>query len=544
MTARLAPLPETPVAQTAALPSAPTTAPADDLGLRLDRAARTPLYRQIERGVRGAITAGTLPVGSRLPPERTLAAALGVDRTTVVGAYRELAAAGLVAAHVGRGTTVAAVPGGGERGAGGEFAPPSLPAPHPAPLLWGQRFAARPDEDPLLGDLGALAARPDVVSFVAGVPAPESYPTGAFRTLLDEALGAGGEGLLQYCPPEGYGPLREAIAARLAGRGAPVGAGRVLVCAGSQQGLYLLARALIEPGDVVAVEAPTYLGALQVFRAAGARLVTIPADRDGLDPDRLGELLARRPVKLIYALPTFQNPTGVTLSLARRERLLALARRHAVPVIEDDPYGELRYDGAEIPSLLALDPGPDSPVVYLSTFSKVLFPGFRLGFVAAPPPVVERLAWEKTLVDLDSNPLAQWAVAEYLGRGLLDAHLAAVRRVYPARRDALAAALTREAAEHLTWRLPEGGFYLWARLAAGLRAREVLAEGAAAGVAFVPGDLFHADGGGRDALRLAFSALPPDRLADGAARLGAALRAVAARRPARGRPVATPARIV
>ena len=526
------------------LPITPTARSASDLdphdpalGLRLDRASGVPLYRQIADALWGGVAGGVLPAGTRLPPERSLAAALGVDRTTVVAAYRELAAAGLIEAHVGRGTTVVGPP---------PVAPAAGVAPA-RPLAWGQLFAAPTavEDDPVLAELAVLPDRPDVVSFAAGVPAPEHYPIAEIRALLDEALGAGGEGLLQYCPPEGYGPLREAIAARLAARGARVGADRVLVCAGSQQGLYLLARALVEPGDAVAVEAPTYHGALQVFRAVGARLVPLPADRDGLDPDRLDDLLGRRTVKLIYVLPTFQNPTGATLALDRRQRLLAAARRHGVPLVEDDPYGELRYDGTPLPPLLALDPSAGGPVVHLSTFSKTLFPGFRLGYVVAPPPVIERLAWVKALVDLDSNPLAQWAVAEYLGRGGFDAHLARVRRVYPARRDALAAALAREAGDALTWRLPEGGFYLWARLAGGLRAREVLAEAIPSGVAFVPGDLFHADGGGRDGMRLAFSGLPPDRLAEGARRLGVAIAAVAARRAAaRGRAPAAPTRIV
>ncbi len=512
-----------------------------DLGLRLDRSSRTPLYRQIEGGVREAVAAGRLIAGARLPPERTLAAALGVDRTTVVAAYRELAADGLVHAHVGRGTTVAAgmerfpVQGRSDLRAGGAG----------RPLDWPQLFAPMVEDDPALADIAALAGREEVISFVAGVPAAETYPTRTFRSLLAEALGPGGEGLLQYCPPEGYGPLREAIAARMARLGMPVPPNRVFICGGSQQGLYLLARAFIEPGDTVAVEAPTYVGALQVFRAAGARLVSMPADREGLDPDRLGEMLERRPIKLIYVLPTFQNPTGATLSLERRQRLLAIARRHAVPVIEDDPYGELRYEGEPVPSLLSLADGPTSPVVYLSTFSKVLFPGFRLGWVVAAPPLIERLAWVKALVDLESNPLAQWAVAEYLDRGQLDGHLAGLVPVYTARRDALERALRHEAGEMLSWRAPAGGFYLWVHLLGGLRAREVLAEASRLGVAFVPGDLFHVDGGGRDALRLAFSGLPPDQIEEGVRRLAAALTAVAERRAvAPGRAPVRPTRIV
>lgn len=520
--------------------SQPSTIDAE-LHLQLDRSSRTPLYRQIEQGVRDAVASGRLMPGTRLPPERTLAASLGVDRTTVVAAYRELAAGGLVHAHVGRGTTVAGPVKHflGSREGGG--APDAMGRA----LDWRQLFAPMVEDDPTLADIAGLASREDVVSFVAGVPAPETYPTMTFRSLLDEALGSGGEGLLQYSPPEGYGGLREAIAERMTRRGMPVTAGRVLICGGSQQGLYLLARALIEPGDAVAVEAPTYLGALQVFRAAGARLVTIPADRDGIDPDRLGELLDRRRIKLVYLLPTFQNPTGATLTLERRQRLLEMARRYGVPVIEDDPYGELRYEGASVPSLLALDHGWTSPIIYLSTFSKVLFPGFRLGWVVAAPPLIERLARIKSLVDLESNPLAQWTVAKYLERGGLDHHLATLTQVYAMRRDRLEGALHQEAGDLLAWRSPAGGFYLWVYLLGGLRAREVLAEASRTGVAFVPGDLFHADGGGRDALRLAFSGLTPAHIDEGARRLAAALRAVAQRRAVtQGRAPVRPTRIV
>ncbi|MBA3644509.1 MAG: PLP-dependent aminotransferase family protein [Chloroflexia bacterium] len=508
-------------------------APAADLGLQIDRRDAAPLYRQIAAGVRHRIVDGTLPLGNRLPPERRLAAALGVDRTTVVAAYRELAAEGLVRAHVGRGTTVSAP----------RTSDPARPVPV-QPLAWEHSFTRGTDEDPILDELAALSARPEVISFASGIPAPEYYPTAEIRQLLDEALGAGGKGLLQYCPVEGFAPLREAIAARMTARGGTVTPEQVLVCSGSQQGLYLLARALLEPGELVGVEAPTYYGALQVFRAVGARIVTIPADRDGPDPERLDHLLAHRAIKLLYLLPTFQNPTGATLSLERRQRILAVTRRHQVPVVEDDPYGELRYEGTSLPTLAELDPGTGS-VVYLSTFSKALFPGFRLGWIMAPPVVIARLAWMKALVDLDSNPLAQWAVASYLERGWLDRHLNRVRQIYPERRNVLVAALAREAGRSLAWEVPEGGFYLWARLAGGVRAREVLAEALGRGVAFVPGDIYHADGGGRDALRLAFSGLPPEQLTEGANRLAEAIRTVVERRArTRSRPTPISTRIV
>src|SRR5690606_11612235 len=210
-----------------------------------------------------------------------------------------------------------------------------------------------------------VSARADVISLATGIPSPELYPIDAIRALLDEALHTAGQELLQHCPTEGYPPLRAALADWMAGNGPPPEPDQVLVVAGSQQGLYLLARALLEPGDLVAVESPTYLGAIQVFRAAGARLLPIPVDADGMRVGLLEDLIARRRPKLIYTLPTFQNPTGATMSLERRHRLLALAAREQVPVVEDDPYGALRYDGRPIPPLRALD--SHGSVIYLST---------------------------------------------------------------------------------------------------------------------------------------------------------------------------------
>lgn len=517
--------------------------PPERLDIQLDRGSDTPLYRQIERAIRDRILAGAIEPETRLPPERTLAEALGVDRTTVIAAYRELANAGLVAPHVGRGTIVQAVTGT-YRGApfdGGASRPDGAGEP-PLPIRWEEHLLPRTDEDPIIEEIAELSARPGVISLASGIPAPGTYPIAEFRALLDEALGRDGEGLLQYCPPEGLPSLRESLAQRMREQGTRVTSENILICAGSQQGLYLLARSLIDPGDVVAVEAPTYLGALQVFRAAGARLITLPSDRDGLVPERLEELLARRSVKLIYVLPTFQNPTGNSLSLRRREQLVAIATRHGVPIIEDDPYSALRYEGEALPTLAQLS-GPHGPVIYLSTFSKVLFPGFRLGWVAAAPQVLERLTWEKTLVDLDSNPLAQWAMSAYIERGLLDDHLSAVRRVYPEQRDALVSGLSERAALDATWRVPKGGFYLWVQLGGALRARDVLDVSQRAEIVFMPGDVFHVDGGGRSAMRLSFSGYPPDRLFEAGRVIGRAIQAVKASHSSRS-PASPPTRIV
>ena len=513
----------------------------------IDRQNTTPIYLQVARQLRQAILDGDPPAGGRLPPERRLAALLGVNRTTIVNAYRELAADGLVAGQVGRGTIVTHTT---ENGASAVDATADWHdavldrRPRPG-VPWSQLFTTVTDvlDDPLLRDTMTASARPDIVRLASGVPSPELYPVDLIRELLDEALHDAGQTLLQYTPTEGFAPLRDELArwmtrsATQAGAHATFNPREIVVVAGSQQGLYLLARTLIEPGDIVAVESPTYLGAAQVFRAAGARLLPIPVDDDGMQVDVLQDLLARRKPKLIYTLPSFQNPTGATLTMGRRRRLLDLAARYQAPIIEEDPYGALRYEGRDLPSLAALeraDGGTSSSgnVIYVSTVSKMLFPGFRIGWIAAPKPVVEQVTLMKQLVDLDTNALAQWAVWAFFARGLLDSHLATVRAVYPRRRDLMLTALARHVAPLVRANKPSGGIYLWCRLAEGLRARDLLPEAAREGVVFAPGEPFHVDattGRGRYNMRLNFTLPDEHEIEEGIRRLGVAARRLAER---------------
>lgn len=527
----------------------------------IDRESPTPIYLQISGQLRQSILDGVPPAGSRLPPERRLAALLGVNRTTIVNAYRELAADGLVSGQVGRGTIVThgvadedpaladvtAWPrSDGYQGrfsaelyANGDHASEHGRA-RTAPLPWAQLFTSVTDvmDDPLLRDAMTVSARPDVIRLATGIPTPELYPIEAIRSIFDEALGNAGQTLLQHTPTEGYPPLRGELAllmertASSAGAPMSVDPNQIVVVAGSQQGLYLLARTLIEPGDLVAIESPTYLGAAQVFRAAGARLLPIPVDADGMQVDQLQEILPRRRPKLIYTLPTFQNPSGTVMAMGRRLRLLDLAARYQIPVIEDDPYGALRYGGRSLPTLAAIDRAEGrSNVIYLSTVSKMLFPGFRIGWVAAAKPVVEHLTLMKQLVDLDTNALAQRAVCAFLERGLLDDHLARVNHAYPLRRDRMLAALARHGDGLISANRPDGGIYLWCRLNDGLRVRDLLPEAAREGVVFAPGEAFHVDaasGRGRHDIRLNFT-LPTDaEIDEGIRRLGIALHRLAA----------------
>lgn len=519
--------------------------------IKIDRESNLPIYLQITKQIRQSILDGDLQPGDRLTPERRLAALLGVNRTTIVNAYRELAADGLVAGQVGRGTIVTYRP------------PESTPTPaagswpqlshypsdpgygngrdrsRPSPLPWPQLLSSTTDIriDPLLHDANTVSARPDVIRFTTGIPSPDLYPIETISELLNEALVESGQTLLQHTPTEGFPPLRDALADWMAATARDCGVevnfdpDQVVVVAGSQQGLYLIARALIEPGDLVAVESPTYLGAAQVFRAAGARLLPIPIDQDGMNVDLLQELLPRRRPKLIYTLPTFQNPSGAVLSMDRRLRLLDLAARYQIPVIEDDPYGALRYDGQQLPTLATIDAAAGRQnVIYLSTVSKMLFPGFRLGWATGPKPVVERLTLVKQIVDLDTNALAQWAVWAFFERGLLRDHLELLRQEYPLRRDLMLNALERYGGGLITADRPSGGIYIWARIHENLRVRDLLPEAAREGVAFAPGESFYVDetsGRGRSTIRLNFTLPDEGEIIEGVRRLTTALHRLA-----------------
>lgn len=493
------------------------------LNLALDRAPDAPpLYRQIHAAVRGAVLAGALGEGARLPPERELAAALGVNRTTVMRAYQELAADGVVEARSGRGTIVCAPRAHSDLGAGSL----ALPGPaHGASWLLGLPAFGHGNlgADPgLLRDVAAMGGRADLISFAAGTPAPDLIPLDGLTEALCAGLARHGAAALGHGPVEGLPALREALALHMARRGASVTPEEIVVLSGATQGLSLAARALIEPGDEVVVEAPTYVGTLQTFSAAGARLIGVPVDQEGLRVDLLAPILARRRVRLILVQSTLHNPTGATLSPPRRERLLALARRYGVPILDDDVYGELHYDEPLPQPLKAHD--RDGLVLHLGSFSKTVAPGLRLGWLAAPAPVIARLVLAKQFSDLTTGALAQVAVSGFLAGGVYERHLAAVRAVYAARRAAMLAGLG-PAAHHLhVASSARGGFYLWCRLAAGRQARLLAAAAGREGVALLAGEAFYPPGmpggeDGQDHIRLSFSGNTPAAIAVGLSRL-------------------------
>lgn len=371
-----------------------------------------------------------------------------------------------------------------------------------------------------LRDVLRFGSDPDFISLAGGFPAPELFPVDAFREAAEAALGSDAATALQYGPTEGYMPLRSFLAERLSRSGIAASAEEVLITNGSQQGLDLAARLLVEPGSLVVVEDPSYVGGLAAFGNYQAGYLVVSMDDDGMQVDVLAELLQREgpKPKLIYALPNFQNPGGSTLSLTRRHQLLDLSYRHGIPILEDDPYGELRYEGEPIPSLKSLD--VEGSVIYLGTFSKILSPGVRLGWMVASREVIERLAAIKQGVDLNTNSLAQHVVYQVCRKGLLEGHVERAKPVYRERRDVMLRALAKQLPEGSSWSRPEGGLFIWAQLPPDIDTHAMLAEAVREKVAYVPGVAFHPRGDRTNTVRLNFSAVSVPMIREGVRRLG------------------------
>nr|WP_246314586.1 PLP-dependent aminotransferase family protein [Kineococcus aurantiacus] len=371
----------------------------------------------------------------------------------------------------------------------------------------------------------ALVDAPDVISFAGGLPAPELFDVEGLRAAYERALtGPAARRNLQYAPSEGDAELRALVAARLTRRGLPTGPDDLLVTTGSQQALTLLTTALLGPGSVVAVEEPSYLAALQSFSLAGAELVGVAGDDDGAVPEAVEEVFRTRRPAVLYLVPNFANPTGRTLRADRRARIAELAAEHGVWVVEDDPYGELRYAGEHLPPLAA-HPAATGNCVHLGSFSKVGAPGLRLGWARLPRALRPSVVVAKQAADLQTSTVDQAAAAQYLAATDLDAHVATVVAAYRERRDAMLTALAAELPVGSTWSRPEGGMFTWVRLPGGPDTGVLLKAALAEGVAFVPGESFFAGAPDRSTLRLSFTTHSPARTAEGVARLGRALRA-------------------
>ena len=374
-----------------------------------------------------------------------------------------------------------------------------------------------------------VAGATDVVSFAPGYPAPELFPWEELRNIAASLLNGSDPDTLQYGPTRGHAPLLDAIVGLSAERGITSTRDDLLVTSGSQQGIDLIARVLVSPGDVVLVELPTFTGGIAAFRNAQAELVGVPQDDDGLNVEALDviwerERRAGKTIKLLYVIPNFQNPTGALLTLGRRRQLIEWASRRDMLIVEDDPYGSLYFEGAataaETRPLRADD--PEGRVLYLSTFSKTLAPGFRVGWMQAPPALIERFETAKQSTDLTSGILDQHVVYEAVKRGVVHALAPKLRALYARKRDVMEQALRARLGDRLTWTSPKGGFFVWATLPAGCSDVALLQRALAHGLVFVVGSAFFVDGTGHEKIRLSFSAPSIERISEGVNRLAAA----------------------
>jgi DNA-binding transcriptional MocR family regulator len=479
----------------------------------LDRAAERPLTEQMVEAFGSAIASGELPVGQKLPPTRELAELAGVNHLTAVRVYRRLRELGLVTSQVGRGTFVREAAGAfrDEDSEGGEWQRYVLPPLTPS------------SGDRAMDEMYRHSRARGLIPLSVGYPSAELFPFDQMRLAMSEALARHDSDALQYTDIAGLPELVEQIVALSVARGAPEDPSDILITSGARQGLTLVARAVLRPGDAAACESPSFMGVLESLRASGARVLPVPVDDDGLDTDALEELLARQEIRLLALQPRCHNPTGSDLSAERRVRLLELSRRHGFFILEDGIYADLRFEGDDPGSLRAEARGH---VIYVDSLSKLAGGGLRVGWVASSGPVRDRLLHEKRTDDMHTATLTQLALARFLAAGEYQAHLERARAFYRERRDALVEA----AGEHLgglaAMRMPGGGGHLWLTLSESVDEGELMTEAVRHGVTFVPGAAMLPEPGAGAHLRLSYGFLDHDQLVEGTRRLARAIRAV------------------
>ena len=489
--------------------------------LHLQPESHVPLYIQLRDQIRALVHGGDLRPGERIPASRELATQLGVHRTTVANAYAELESEGLISGHVGRGTFIR-----GENVARKISAVPHSTSVEGS-LRWESLFADERGEE-ILSRLTQAAPRGSI-SFVMARPAAEFFPIEELRKCSNAVWRREGTEILQFGPSDGYPPLKQALVAMLRSEGYEAGDENLLITDGCQQALDLVCKAFLRPGDTVLLENPAYPGALAVFTGARARILGVPVKTEsgpgmipGVDVSAIEAVLMQNRVKMMVLTPDFHNPTGTTLPVAERRRLLEIAARFQVPVIEDHIYARLSARGERVPSLKQLD--RSNIVIQVDSFSKIAFPGMRVGWIVAPSNVIERLRLVKQSTDLHTGHLAQAILAEYVRRGLLGRHLERTRKAYSRRLAALEQALGRHMPSGTKWTRPEGGMCVWVELPPGFDSNELLIHTRERGVVFAPGRYFYFQNPQPNTLRLGFAGVAEREIARGIATLADVLR--------------------
>ena len=489
--------------------------------LHLQPESHIPLYVQLCDQLRSLVHGGELRPGDRIPASRELAVQLGVHRTTVANAYAELESEGLISGHVGRGTFICGATSARES----RHVPASVGLD--GGLRWEALFADERGEEGLSRLI--QAAPSGAISFVMARPAAEFFPIEELRNCSNAVWRREGAEILQFGPSDGYPSLKQALLAMLRAEGYDASDENLLITDGCQQALDLLCKAFLRSGDTVVIENPAYPGALAIFAGARVRMLGVPVKTDagpgttpGVDVSAVEAVLMQNRVKMILLTPDFHNPTGTTMPVAERRRLLEIAARFQVPIVEDHIYARLRARGEKVPSLKQLD--RSNLVIQIDSFSKIAFPGLRVGWIVAPPNVIDRLRLVKQSTDLHTGQLAQAILAEYMRRGRLSRHLERVRKAYSARLAALEQVLTRLMPAGTKWTRPEGGMCVWVELPAGFDSSELLIHVRERGVLYSPGRYFYLQNPQPNTLRLGFAGLKDREIVRGIAILNEVLR--------------------
>ncbi|MGD0965210.1 MAG: PLP-dependent aminotransferase family protein [Candidatus Acidiferrales bacterium] len=477
------------------------------LPLHLQPESHIPLYVQLRDQLRALVHSGELRSGDRIPASRELAGHLGVHRTTVAAAYAELESEGLIQGHVGRGTFIC-------KASTKQFSPPPRSSGNGGMLRWESLFADERGEDGLSRLMPEVP--PGAIAFTVARPPAELFPVEEFRRCCNSVMRDECRSVLQLGSTDGYEPLKRNLIEMFRAEGLSVADGQLLITDGGQQSIDLLCKAFLRPGDSVALENPAYPGAVATLAGARIRILPVRVNTDspaGLDIDALEAVLIQNRVKFVLLTPDFHNPTGTTLPVAERRRLLDVAARYQVPIVEDTIYARLRLRGGATPSLKALDRAGN--VIQIDSFSKIAFPGLRVGWCIAPESVIERLRLVKQSTDLHTDQLAQATLAEFIRRGYLVRHIAKMKKVYRSRLEALEECLEKDMPEETGWTHTEGGMCLWLTLPPGFDAAEFLIHGRERGVLFVPGRYFYSQHPQPNTLRLGFASLDEDNITRG-----------------------------
>lgn len=482
------------------------------LSIALDRDAEEPIYRQLIRSIKMQIESGTLPAGARLPASRDLAQQLNVSRISVVNAYAELRAEGYLSAHAGRGTFVAKDNN-------------TNPVPERAVNnVVNRNDSSSPDRS--IREMMRLARKPGVISFSSASPPAEFLPVSSVRDAINFVLDRDGAKALHYEAAEGYGPLRATVRDYVSALGIQCSSNDVLITGGTQQALDLVIQSLLGEGDILVTENPTYIGMIDIARTRRVQIHGIATDNEGIRLDHLENYIIDRPPKLIYVMPTFQNPSGHVMPLHRRRQLINLASDYGIPVLEDAVYHEFRFEGDPVPPLKALD--ETGIVIHASGFTKMLLPGMRIGYVIADSGHYQRLVRVKQAADISTPGLNQRVIHLMLERGTFSGHLERNNRELQRRRDVAVAAAERYLPPGTRWNVPEGGLCLWAELPrSGPTAAELYITAIQHGAAYAIGNVFYTNGGGSYRMRLNYGAHTPAEIEAGFMRLGRAWRELA-----------------